>query len=141
MIRIVLFAAISVHGGWASACPAAERVGLGMLATTLDHEGERVEVCGMLFGHGEYSGERFLLREPDQWGYEVGVYIFDPESALGEDRQSVCVVGVQRRRDGLTGKEAQALGRGTNTMTDMMVRYPDYVFYPEPCQPDAPARG
>jgi hypothetical protein len=142
MIRIVLFAAMSVQSGRALACPATERVGLGILATSVERSDERVEVCGTLYGHGDRPGERTLEQGPDQWGYYHGIYVLDPEGSFGAERSSVCIVGTHRRRDGLTTKEVIALGRGTTHNADATVRLPDYVFYPdEACRADAPARG
>jgi hypothetical protein len=143
IIRLLLLATVFAQCAEAEACPAADRVGLGILATSVEHADERVEVCGTLYGRGYRDPrERILQQGPDQWGYYVGIFVLDPDGSLGDERASVCIVGTHRRRDGLTTKEVIALGRGTTHIADATVSLPDYVFYPdETCQADAPARG
>jgi hypothetical protein len=144
MLRILVLATIAqVSAGLA--CPAAERVRLGTVATSLAYEGQLVEVCGTFNGRDNRSAadprERLLLVGSDRWGYYAGVTVFDPELALGPDGRERCVVGVHRRRDGLSRQEARARGIGTSVTDDAPVRYRDYVFYPAQCTYDEPALG
>lgn len=143
-MRTLLLAAITVQSNAPRSCPAAQPVPLGTVATSVIYWGELVEVCGTFHGRSGYSnadpGERVFLQGPDRWGYYSGITILDPERALGEDGHKICVVGVQRRRDGLSREEVDARGMGVSSVTDMTVGLYEYVFYPQPC-PDGPARG
>ena len=144
MIRLLLASMMMLQETSASQCPTAEWVRLGTVATSTDYEGKLVEVCGAFHGrsgrHGDLD-ERLFLYGPDQWGYHTGITVHDPRLNLGEDGRKVCIVGTQRRRDGLSREEVRARGLGTTVTTDLPVRLPDYVFYPRACPQDAPARG
>jgi hypothetical protein len=144
MTRTLLLAALALQSAPAPSCPAAQHVPLGAVATSLEYWGELVEVCGTFHGRDGPSDvdpmERLLLVGPDQWGHYTGITVSDPELALGDDGRKVCVVGVQRRRDGLSREELRARGMGVRSITDVPVTLYEYVFYPQPC-PDGPARG
>ena len=91
-------------------------------------------------GRTRYPGERILhdvnaSRDTGFW-----FYVADPAGALGEDGSRVCVVGMARRRDGLTVKEAWARGLPHVTVTDAL-QQPYYVFYPAQCLDNGPALG
>ena len=82
----LLLATIAFQSNSGSACPAAQRVPLGTVATSLIYWGELVEVCGTFRGRDRRSDvdqrERLLLQGPDRWGHYAGIRVFDPELAL-----------------------------------------------------------
>ena len=145
LTRALLLVSLAIQTGTTAVpCPPpAERLPLGALATGAPyyHEGSVVEACGTIGSvRPAPPGERVLYEQSRHDAY--GIYVSDPAAELPADGERACLVGVLRRRDGLTWKEAMARGLPTLHLTDTLVQFRDYVFYPIRCGPaPAPERG
>lgn len=130
MVRLaLLFGLVVAPAGPPAPCPPPERVFLGALATdVMTYLNRRIEVCGIVQGAEQYRPNERILHDSSPYG-AYWFYVDDSRALLPEAGERGCVVGITRRRDGLTPEQAIARGLSNSYVADGLQR-PDFVLYP-----------